>query len=379
MVEKVLVTAHDITRLLILEDEARNQRQELTIIRRILDVPVPSFHSFIRKSEQLLQECEAMAGDLHETFRKILLMHIHTLKGMARSLYFNEIAELCHRIEEKSSEVKREELQSLLRELKGLVHIYRDTALHKLGRRLAPAETVELPAEFLRNVLHDLDAKGLGKDALERVQTLELSLFRPLTEVLAAALKTTVPLALELGKAEPGLKIEAEGLGVTQSGADVLMGILAHLVRNSMDHGLESLAERQSSGKNPKGLISVIAEVTGSQLKLVFSDDGRGLNMQELRKLGVQKNLIQAGASLLEVAELIFQPELTTREVVSHVSGRGIGLAAVREHLRREGGDACINLRTADAAATFQEFCVHIVLPKTFWTRLHQVNLAIPA
>jgi HPt (histidine-containing phosphotransfer) domain-containing protein len=382
VVEKVLVTAHDITRLLMLEDESRNQRQELTIIRRILDVPAPSFHSFIRKAEQLLQECEAMTGDLHETFKKVLLIHIHTLKGMARSLYFNEIAELCHHVEEKCNEVRADELKLMLRELTTLVHTFRDTAVNKLGRRLGPAETVELSAAFLQKVLHDLQDKpnaSSGREALERVQTLELALFRPLSEVLNEALKSTVPLALELGKAEPHLHIDAEGLGVTQSGADGLMGILTHLVRNSMDHGLEPAVERQRSGKNPRGRIAVLAEIEGEQLKLVFSDDGRGLNVRALRRLGLEKGLLHANAGLLEVAELVFQAELSTRNRVSHISGRGIGLAAVRDHLKREGGDALISLKVEDETAEFQEFCVQIILPRRFWTRMHQKVLSISA
>ncbi len=380
VVEKVLVTAHDVTRLLMLEVESRNQRQELTIIRRILDVPAPSFHTFIRKAEQLLQECEAMAESQQDTFKKILLIHIHTLKGMARGLYFSEIADLCHHIEEQCSAAKGDDLKALLIELKTIVLGYRDTAVHKLGRRLDPSEAIEMPAEFLRKVLADLEARGSGgKDSLERIRTLERSLYRPLKDVLNESLKATVPLALELGKAEPWLHIEADVYGVTQSGADILMGIFTHLVRNSMDHGLESASERQLAGKSPQGLISVTTDQRGTQLTVIFSDDGRGLNVEELRKIGLQKGLIQPQTSIIEVADLVFQAELSTRDRVSLISGRGIGLAAVRDQLRRVGGDAVIRLESENRSANFLRFQVEILLPQGFWTRLHPLALAISA
>ncbi|HET9240578.1 MAG TPA: 7TM diverse intracellular signaling domain-containing protein [Oligoflexus sp.] len=377
VLEKVLVTAHDITRLLMLEDESRSQRQELGMIRRILEVPVASFHSFVRKAEQLLQECEAMAEDGRETYKKVLLFHIHTLKGTARSLYFNEIAELCHHIEEKCAAATAAELKVMLGEVKGMVHRYRDTAVNKLGRRLDTHEDLRLPTGFLRDILQDLAAAGAsGRGAQTRMQTLEAALFRPLNEVLKESLKATVPLALELGKAEPRIEIAAEGWGVTQAGADMLMGVLTHLVRNSMDHGLEPAGERQKAGKNPQGLITVTADVDAGQLKLAFADDGRGLNLKELRKIGMQKGLIQGNASLSDVVELVFQPELSTQNHVSLVSGRGIGMAAVRDYLRREGGDAVISLGAVDEGLGFVEFSVNILLPPAVWSRLQPVGLS---
>lgn len=380
VLEKVLVTAHDITRLLMLENESRSQRQELVMIRRILEVPVPSFHSFIRKAEQLLQECEVMAEDGRETFKKVLLFHIHTLKGTARSLYFNEIAELCHHIEEQCAAATAAELKVMLGELRGMVTRYRATAVNKLGRRLSSNEDLRLPTEFLRNILQDLAAAAVsGREAQKRMLTLEAELFRPLDEVLKESLKATVPLALELGKVEPRIEIAAEGLGVTQAGADMLMGVLTHLVRNSMDHGLEPAGERQKIGKSPKGLISVAADVDAGRLRLVFMDDGRGLNVRVLRKIGVQKGLIQENASLDDVAELVFQPELSTQNRVSLVSGRGIGMAAARDYLRREGGDAVISLGNMDEAKGFVEFRVNILLPPAVWSRLHPVGLSMSA
>jgi HPt (histidine-containing phosphotransfer) domain-containing protein len=380
IVEKVLVTAHDITRLLMLEVEASNQRRELTIIRRILDVPMASFHSFIRKSEQLLQECEGMTEDRQETLKKVLLIHIHTLKGMARSLYLSDIAEHCHHIEDRSSKASQDELKSLLQDLKSMVHGYRDTAVNKLGRRLIAADAVELPAAFLCQVLADLNENvSVDHAGRERIHVLERALFRPLEEVLSEALKATVPLALELGKTEPRLLIEVESLGVTQAAADVLMGIFTHLVRNSMDHGLETAVERQRSGKDPQGLISVRAAEAGADLKLIFSDDGRGLNIQGLKDQGLQRGLITQDASLAEIADLVFQPQLSTSSRVSQLSGRGIGLAAVRDYLRREGGDAAIRLATNDANQDFAPFTVEIRLPLLFWARLHPVQLALSA
>jgi hypothetical protein len=89
--------------------------------------------------------------------------------------------------------------------------------------------------------------------------------------------------------------------------------------------------------------------------------------------------LIQGNASLSDLADLVFQPELSTQSHVSYVSGRGIGMAAVRDYLRREGGDAVLCLGELDEAAGFVAFRVNIMLPPAVWSRLHAVSLSLSA
>lgn len=377
LVEKVLVTVHDSTRLLALEEEAETQKQELATIQRILEVPALRFQSFLRQASRLLIECRDLLHserDLQET-RRMLLMNIHTLKGTARSLFFDKISNLCHMVEERSYQASREAMIEDIRLLMEAVEHYKTIAVEKLGRRLGRIERLDVKTSLLKGVIQDLTRK-----TQVHLRELESLLYRPLAEVLADCLKSSARLADELGKARPGIIIEAEGFGVTQEGYDALIGLITHLLRNSLDHGLEDAGTRRSKGKNPEGTIQLRAHVEGQQLLIEFADDGSGLAIQELKKMGLKQRLLHPAASLQEIAELIFVPELSTSQTISMVSGRGVGLSAVRTILQKEGGDVRLILPKAQTESEeFQAFYLQLCLPPHYWIRFQGETLALSA
>lgn len=362
-VEKILVTVHDSTRLLALESEAEAQRRDLAIIKKILDVPPARFHSFLRQAGHLLHE----GHELH-----ILKMNLHTLKGTARSLDFDELADLCHKLEDSASRQDRDEFKGQLAKLNELIAQYRSIAVEKLGRRLGVSEAVELPLEAIHGLIQDL-TQGTRK----QLRTLEHTVFLPLDEVLGQSLKAANRLASELGKPAPRISIDATGIGVTQYGHDALSGALSHLVRNSLDHGLEKAEARILKGKDPKGCLQVHAFIMDGECYLEFSDDGAGLDLDALRAKGRKLGLLGPMASAQNVADLIFVPELSTRETVSAISGRGLGLSAVRETLRKEGGD--ITMILGEAAQNFIRFRLRLRLPQRDWIQFHSESVALSA
>jgi two-component system chemotaxis sensor kinase CheA len=117
---------------------------------------------------------------------------------------------------------------------------------------------------------------------------------------------------------------------------------LLHLVRNAIDHGIEPAAERQRAGKPAEGTVRIGARQDGSQLVVEVSDDGRGVDVARVRELAVETNLVSAvrAATLddREVMELLFQRGFSTCSEVNLVSGRGVGLDAVRASIGRLGG-----------------------------------------
>ena len=93
----------------------------------------------------------------------------------------------------------------------------------------------------------------------------------------------------------------------TTKGAELLKHVFIHLIRNSMDHGIESGDDRESKGKTRAGTISIDLNCEADHLKIVYHDDGKGLNIQKLRTIAREKNIISAsGSSLHEIAEVIF-------------------------------------------------------------------------
>ena len=133
------------------------------------------------------------------------------------------------------------------------------------------------------------------------------------------------------------VKLEIVG-GATQVDRDILARLdapLGHLLRNAVDHGVELPEIREAAGKSPEGLVRVEARHSGGSLHIVVSDDGSGVDLEKLRAAIVDRHLTTADASRAlseaELLEFLFLPGFTMKAAVTEVSGRGVGLDAVRD------------------------------------------------
>lgn len=138
-------------------------------------------------------------------------------------------------------------------------------------------------------------------------------------------------LSAELGK-EINLVTHGEDTELDKTVIERLNDPLVHLLRNSIDHGVESPAERRANGKPAAGTIELVAEHSGSDVLIQIKDDGKGLDPVVIRALGVERGLIDADAQLSdkEIWSLIFSPGFSTAAKVTNVSGRGVGLDVVK-------------------------------------------------
>ena len=116
---------------------------------------------------------------------------------------------------------------------------------------------------------------------------------------------------------------------------DQLNDPLVHLIRNSMDHGIETPQARLAAGKRPTGTIHLSARHSGANVLIQVSDDGRGLDAETVRARAIEKGLIDASARLSEAEtfSLIFEPGFSTVREVTSVSGRGVGMDVVRKSI----------------------------------------------
>ncbi len=126
---------------------------------------------------------------------------------------------------------------------------------------------------------------------------------------------------------------------------DVLLEAMLHMIRNAVDHGIESAADRERAGKAPAGELSIQAELRAGHVILTIADDGRGLDTAAIQARGVERGLIEADSRLTEaeIHELIFAPGFSTARGVSTTSGRGVGMDIVRNSLKRVGGSIEVN------------------------------------
>ena len=141
-------------------------------------------------------------------------------------------------------------------------------------------------------------------------------------------------LNVELHK-QVDLTIEGADTELDKTVIDQLNDPLVHLIRNSMDHGVETPDERRAAGKNPTATIRLSAMHSGAQVLIRVSDDGRGLDPIAIRKRAIEQGLIEASAQLseAELFSLILAPGFSTAEQVTDISGRGVGMDVVRRNV----------------------------------------------
>jgi len=141
-----------------------------------------------------------------------------------------------------------------------------------------------------------------------------------------------------------GKRVELETSGdeieLDRTIVEELSDPLMHMVRNSLDHGIESPPERQAAGKPPGARVFLKAHHQSGQVVVEVADDGRGLDRQKIRAKALDRGLIPPDKALSdnEIYNLIFEPGFTTAEKVSNVSGRGVGMDVVRRHIEKLRG-----------------------------------------
>ena len=128
---------------------------------------------------------------------------------------------------------------------------------------------------------------------------------------------------------------------------------LIHMIRNSVDHGLETAEQRVAAGKDPTGTIELSAAHRHGGIVLRVSDDGRGLNVERLRAKAIEKKLLDPGVQLDHQAalELVFLPGLSTATAITDISGRGVGMDVVRGHIESLRGHVHIESELGAGAA----------------------------
>jgi two-component system, chemotaxis family, sensor kinase CheA len=131
------------------------------------------------------------------------------------------------------------------------------------------------------------------------------------------------------------LQLSGETTELDKTIAEELSDPLLHMIRNALDHGIEPPEERVAAGKSPVASLHIGAEHQAGQIVISISDDGRGLDPQKIRAKALQNGLIEEATQLTddEIFRLIFAPGFSTAEKITDISGRGVGMDVVRQHV----------------------------------------------
>ena len=251
-----------------------------------------------------------------------------------------------------------------------------DAPAHPAARDAVAARTVRIPAQRLDDLLDLVGELVLARDRLVRTaqpsaddaarralddtsklvtqlrDAILTSRMVPLSQVFDRFPRHVRDTAHALGK-DIELVLEGRELEVDRSLLDELSEPLLHLLRNAIDHGLETPDERRSGGKESRGRLVVRATRDGSMVAVTVADDGRGVNRLRVAASATAQGVVGADALVQDDAgllQLLARPGLSTAETVTDLSGRGVGVDAVLSRVQALGGR--LDLATAEGAGT---------------------------
>jgi two-component system chemotaxis sensor kinase CheA len=322
--EGLLLVIDDVTERVARAREEAEQRELLAAFMALMRDRT-GFLCFFEESERIFSTLSQSHAD--RASEKRLL---HTLKGNAASVGLEVIAELCHSAESELADERRvrEATYDRLRA--------RWTEIVRTMGAVLPVEsrkTIEVREGELQS-LRELALHGAsGTEIVAAVQRLQ---WEPVERSLTRLAAHAQGLAERLEKEAIEVQIDTDGLRLEPEPWTALWSALIHVVRNAVDHGIESRKERELAGKPPAGRLRLAARRAKLGFRVEIGDDGRGIDWEAVRKqCEAQGRPNRSSADLLNA---ILSPDFSTRGHVTETSGRGIGLAAVAATVRELGG-----------------------------------------
>jgi HAMP domain-containing protein/HPt (histidine-containing phosphotransfer) domain-containing protein/two-component sensor histidine kinase len=316
-VEGVLVVVADITDRLQREREEAELGEMMEAFRRLM-LDRKGFVAFSNEAAgMVLQVCSPDAGNDPNLRR-----NLHTLKGNAAQMGLKVVAHLCHRLEDELATGDGMQSQGLLAERWRALTEHVTQLIGDGGRQAIEVSPTDYAA-LVRTLTRD------GKSAaLSELLTWRLE---PAARPLGRLAEQARQLAMRLGKDDLNVEVQAGSVRLDPEVYGPFFSSLVHLVRNAVDHGIESAEERTSSGKPPIGKMIFKVQTRADEVSFEISDDGRGIDWSGIAELGTSLGL--PSGTRAERLALLCRDGLTTRSDVSETSGRGVGMSAIKQRI----------------------------------------------
>ncbi len=359
IVEKILVAIRDVTQLKWLEKESLQKSYELEIVSAILKMKKNDFSSMIGSLNGMIAEGRRKINSYDKVSQPLintLFINIHTIKGISRSMGLKSLADLAHKSEEvitsfgsSRTSLTKDVLLAVVQDLDDHLRIIESISNKIFNLEIDPkADDTEVIDDLIEDMVESFSQPKFGKpeEVLFRSYTFLLSsFFKNLFQTLDSVYVSAPKIAKQLGKPVPVVEINnAHEFYVDRQLAKALQNSFVHIMRNTLDHGLEDESVRFAKSKPVHGKIEIDVSRRGQELVLIVRDDGQGLDIEKLKDL-LRIRGIEA-TDLLEVAKHIFDENVSTAKKVTEISGRGIGMAAVKSFL--EENNCTIDIKLAD-------------------------------
>lgn len=355
-IKAICLVASDVSDLLVARDKAERERHLAQMILQLVRHKRQA-QNFIREAEHLIlradHEVNLEQPDLIEAFRML-----HTLKGGAASFAIHPLVKATHaaedglkRFEDSRDSASHQELRDCVRELRFKLQEFINESVDFLG---APNSNGEMMRELSTAALADFYA-GLPQGSIREkfFETFLLEPFGPMFSHFDEALQAAARMS---GKEVGPLEIDAN-VAIWPMPYEPIIGALVHAVRNAVDHGIEHPAERAAIGKSPTGRVGIRTKRVFDTIRLQIWDDGRGVDVNRVRAKLTALGVSCQGEIDDQIIQHIFDTDFSTAAKVTELSGRGIGLSALREAVRLL--DGTIRIRSTPGKGSI----IHIDLP----------------
>jgi two-component system, chemotaxis family, sensor kinase CheA len=380
IIEKYLVNVRDVTDLKTLEDEADQQRKQFQIVAQILASGPESIKRFLAHSDRLLQSCAWITRQDTPTQRHIdeAMRSIHTIKGNSRTIGFSFLQNATHQLEGSVCKLRAGKASAALahagRKLADVIHLcsaYQEifeVDLAAIAQEINPQPDSSLEHQIsqLKNIVSTLKAKTKDKDTLTTLGHIATQLENPesipFNSVIQPIVRSLPGLAEQISCPAPQAEVSGGGLPIPAHLIEPIQDIVTHLVRNTLAHAIFE------GGDAKLARIQMQAVIEHNMLKVSYQDTGRGLDLERIRHR-IRELHIDPSATIAtdqDLAEILFRPGFSTKSQADTLSGRGVGMDAIRSLAIEAGGEATIELlESVGSPSSYRPFRIMLRLTLT--------------
>ncbi len=337
---------------------------------------------FIYETKKMLNRCQQLFNNIHDEEDKApsynnIFRLTHSIKGLSKTYGMNELARLAHSTEEILNQLRSnkitfetglsegvtasEKVLELFKIMKNLLE-NAEKILHKIFKKGAVTITatraqrrgVKVESERIDELIHlcetlNMNNPDISQHLSEQIYTIKNRVkelvFQPLDIIFDRLFKIVNEVSASLNK-EAELKISGDRILLSDDSLHLIISSLIHLLRNSLDHGIESSEIRKATGKSLVGQIKIHTTLTDKNINILFEDDGAGIDPDAIAEKASEKGIISRNdietLSYEDKINIIFLPGFSSRDVTTEVSGRGVGLDVVHDSMVKLGGSVKI-------------------------------------
>jgi two-component system chemotaxis sensor kinase CheA len=349
----VVLVASDITKLVEAQEQAVRDRSYANLIINMVQNK-NQIGRFVRESESLLAELKSgLKTSWENADDESLFRQLHTLKGGAALFSIQDMTEYCHKAETLLSEFKESRSAEQYQKLQDET-VFIESSFNKflaksediLGKKaLSQERQLEIPLSKLQNTIEKLQSLPQGNNAAQLL--LNDFMMESVGSFFESYNDVAQKVATNQEKQLNPVVFKNADLKVLPEVYSTLFATFVHSFRNSVDHGIEAPALREEQGKPAAGTITVqfdLLKKPDNWLQIRIDDDGAGVNAKVIREKLTAKGLDVSAESDEQVIQHIFDSQFSTREQVTEMSGRGVGMDAIKHAAEHLGGT--VNVRS---------------------------------